>query len=234
MVEQNNKNTDDKENVLKNAVALAADIGNKKTDITYEQAEKLLFLMADASKLVTFYSPVWVTLTYESNTEQDCEPLYCCPLCEEYLDIVNNAIRTHDKTKLGAGGLLEYLACDDEVINFYLQNQITYIQPVLKVVDGSLYCVTEIGCKGTLPDSALKALEEALMLQFQYDWGQDVEYVEASLPDAAFAYVNGVARFGKKEDIEHETGVKAENIENPSVCIRVYHDDFRGFDVVAD
>jgi len=234
MAEQNNKNTGDKENVIKNAVALAADIGREKAGITFEQAEKLLFLMADASKRVTFHSPIWMSLFYESGAEQDCEPLYCYPLCEEYLEIVNNAIRTHDKTKLGPGGLLEYLVCDDEVMDYYLQNQLAYIQPTIKVVDGSLYCVTEIGCKGTLPDSALQALEEALTQQFHYDWGQDVEYVDIPLPGAAITYVNGVARFGKKEDIENETGVKAEIIENSAVCIRVYHDDFRGFDVIAD
>lgn len=226
-------NVDNEINVNK-AIALAADIGVKKVEITSEQAEKLLFVMADVSKKVTLYSPVWVSLSFENGAERDCEPLYCYPLCDEYLDIINNAIRTHDKTKLCAGGLLEYLTCDDEVMDFYLQNQIAFIMPSIKVVDGGLYCVTEIGCKGTLSESALHALEQALMLQFQYDWGQDVEYIDISLPGSAITYVDGVVHFGKKEDIELKTGADVEIFENMSVYVRVYHDDFRGFDVVAD
>lgn len=223
-----------KENVVKNAVTLAAAIGEKKVDITFEQAEKLNFLMAETIKVVTLHSPVWVSLHFGSGDEGDCEALYCCPLCEEYLDIINKAIRKHPKTKLGAGGLLEYLVCDDEVMDFYLQNQIAYIQPSLKVVGGDLLCVTEIGCKGELPYSALQALEYALMQQFHYDWGQDAECIDIPLPGSALTYVNGIARFGRKEDIERETGEKVEPLKNPTVCIRLYHDDFRGFDIAAD
>jgi len=226
-----NKKNDDKENIVKNAIALAADIGESKAGITFKQAEKLLFLMADASKVVTFQSPVWVSLYYGKEPDRDCESFYCYPLCEEYLDIVNHAIQTHDKTKFGSTGLLEYIVCNDEVMDFYLQNQIAYIRPTLKSVDGSLCCVTEIGCKGDIPAAAIQALEEALTEQFHYDWGEDVECIDIPLSGAALAYVNGAARFGKKEDIEREAGVQAEILENPAVYVRLYHNDFRGFDV---
>jgi len=168
-----------------------------------------------------FYSPARVYLTEDGDLS---EILYDGALPQEYLDAVNEIVRSESYSE--EGGLISRFSHSDEAYTAFVREHVSSASPVVKNIDGKLRLVVEVESDRALPDEILDALTEDLERQYRDDWGEKITETDIPLPGDAVLHKHDSV-IGAREDMEKSyPGERFEPLENPALFIRVYGDEW--------
>lgn len=208
------ESVDQIQNQLRQAADLAYRVGGSE-QLSYAQARRLMFILDNNISTERFITPITFTLFYDNEDGDRCvEPMYSAPLCDAYLQQINEAIRTLPSTLYEYGGLALEVCDDDPVLSFYLQSHIDRILPSVEVLDGVLTGVFEVACRTPYDYDALNAITGYLEKRCFYDWGDELQQLDIPITDVTLSY-------DRSNITESGKGIA---LKNPTVSIHFHSD----------